>query len=205
MTDKEKRKAWFKKRSEEAKLAYAALMLFYPFFLEDLPCEKWKWINGYKEHYQISNFGRVKSFQKNKIKILKPILNRTGYLQILLYKYGERKSFQIHRLVAQAFIPNPENKPEVNHKYGVKLDCYFENLEWSTSSENSQHAYDMGLTKSGENHYKAKLTNEEIKWIRENYKPRDKEFGKTALADKFNVSLKTIFNVIHGRRYKNVE
>jgi hypothetical protein len=58
---------------------------------------------------------------------------------------NDRKYFLIHRLVAQTFIPNPENKPEVNHKDGNKHNCYYKNLEWVTPSENKQHAFDTGL------------------------------------------------------------
>lgn len=189
--------------------AYLAFIALYPFGLEDLFCEIWRWIKGYEGLYQISNYGRVKSFPRNgtinKIKILKPSLAKGGYLRISLNKKDKGEYFQIHRLVAQAFISNPQNKPHVNHRFGVKFDCYFENLEWSTIAENNKHAYDTGLKKSGERHVNSKLTNEDVKFIREHYIPRSKEYGEKALAEKFNVTILTIGRVIHRKTYKNVE
>ena len=137
--------------------------------------------------------------------ILQPHLTRNGYLNIRLNKNGEGKDFSIHRLVAKAFIPNPESKSFINHKDGNRFNNYFENLEWSTPSENNQHALKMGLSKSGANRSDAKLTNEDVKFIRENYIPRDSEFGGAALARKFNVSVPCINFIIKGKTYKNID
>lgn len=111
--------------------------------------EIWKPIEGFPK-YKVSNLGRVKSlgFINNlghfrKGIILKPWDDGKGYLKVQLHK----KSFRVHRLVAQEFIPNPENKPQVNHKNGIKSDNRVENLEWVTNAENTQHAYDNGLYK----------------------------------------------------------
>ncbi len=85
--------------------------------------EEWRDIKEYEGRYQISNYGRVKSLKFNKTnkkKILNLIVNKYGYIYVGLIKKGKRKNFYIHRLVAEAFIPNPENKPEVNHKDGNK-------------------------------------------------------------------------------------
>lgn len=207
MTDKEKVKARVEKLYWEKYLpTYLLFIIWYPFHLEDLEGEIWRWIKGYENLYQISNFGRTKRIYKNgKAKILKPWINRQGYLQVDLCKKGESHHFPVHQLVAEAFISNPENKPEVNHKFGVKFDCYFENLEWSTRAENVQHSYEMGLNHSGENSCKAKLTNEDAKYIREVYVPNDSEFSAGALARKFNVSSSVILDVIHRKSFKNVE
>lgn len=78
-------------------------------------------------------------------KILKPQINTSGYWTIGLYKNGKRKLYRIHRLIGKAFIPNPYNKPEINHKDGNKLNNHIENLEWVTTSENTQHAWDTKL------------------------------------------------------------
>ncbi len=188
---------------------YLLFISLYPFGVEDLQGELWKWIKGYEGLYQISNFGRIKSFPRNgtgkEIKILRPRATKMGYLQICLRKNGVRKSYSIHRLVAEAFIPNPENKPEVNHKFGIKFDCYFENLEWSTKAENNEHSIKMGLPKFGIERDVSKLNSEQVRRIRENYKPYDKKYGVTALAKKFNVGTSTIMRVIQGETYKNVD
>lgn len=119
----------------------------------DYESEMWRDIKNYEGLYQISSFGRVKSLEKyvksplknqNKVlrkeKILKQCI-RSKYLCVGLSKEGKTKTFLIHRLVAIAFLPNPEGKREVNHKNGNKIDNSVENLEWCTSSENQLHAY----------------------------------------------------------------
>jgi len=111
--------------------------------------EIWKPIieNGINTRYEISNHGRVKSFQNGKEIILKTYKDGRGYHRIYLYLNGERYARSIHRLVGIYFIPNPENKPEVNHKYGDKDNNHVDYLEWNTGSENTLHAFAMGLRK----------------------------------------------------------
>ena len=119
--------------------------------------EVWKDIEGYEGLYQVSTCGNIKSLAKprkngngrsyiQKEKLLKQSFTSTGYKKVELYKDGKRKSFKVHRLVAIAFIPNPDNKPEVNHIDGNKINNNIDNLEWVTSSENSIHAYETGLS-----------------------------------------------------------
>lgn len=103
--------------------------------------EIWKDIEDYECHYQISNLGRFKSLKCGKERILKPHLNTTNYYQVALLLKGHIKVMLISRLVAIAFIPNPENKRTVNHKNGIRTDNRVENLEWNTYSENHLHAY----------------------------------------------------------------
>lgn len=127
--------------------------------------EVWKDIVGYEGLYQVSNLGRVKSleryvqnhgalqFHKEQIKRASERKRKDGnqgYLTLRLYKDNKGKNCYIHRLVAEAFIPNPENKPTVNHINGDKHDNRAKNLEWNTYKENNKHAYDTGL--NGETH-----------------------------------------------------
>lgn len=124
--------------------------------------EIWKDIRGYEGIYQVSSAGRVRSldrtvhfsdgrFRKYKGQILKrESRTSSGYKQCILKVNGFSKYAYIHRLVAQAFVNNPENKPEVNHINGNKLDNTAENLEWVTASENDYHAVATGLRKPSE-------------------------------------------------------
>ena len=108
--------------------------------------EIWKDIKGYEGLYQVSSFGRVKSFDSidklgriRKGRILKGGKITHGYLKVKLYKNGIASHHRIHRLVAQAFIPNPENKSEVNHIDEDKTNNMLSNLEWVTRNENNNH------------------------------------------------------------------
>lgn len=108
----------------------------------------WKPIKGFEGLYEISTSGEVKSFVKLKEKILRPGLCKNGYLTVVLYRYRHGKSYYVHRLVAETFIPNVFGKPEVNHLDGNKRNNGLRNIEWCTKSENGRHAYDTGLNYS---------------------------------------------------------
>ena len=92
--------------------------------------EEWKDVVGYENLYKVSNFGNVMSLIHKKPRLLKPGKNNKGYLLVDLQVFNEHKRFLIHRLVAQAFIPNPYNLPQVNHKDECKTNNRVENLEW---------------------------------------------------------------------------
>lgn len=104
--------------------------------------EKWKPIKGYEGLYEISNLGRVKSYhitRGTKERILKPRYVKDNYLMIALYKDGTRKNFQLHHLVADAFVENPKQLKEINHKDGNKENNSYVNLEWTTHHDNVLH------------------------------------------------------------------
>ena len=160
--------------------------------------EIWRDVIGYEGLYQVSNLGRVKSFY-NGGRIMKLSSSNNGYLHVGLCRDNKRKTRKVHRLVAEAFIPNPESKREVNHINGDKTDNRAENLEWCTPSENMQHAIVTGLVKqNGEDSHNAKLTNEQACFIRKN----PDGLTVTELATKFAVCLQTISNIQRGISYK---
>lgn len=111
--------------------------------------EVWKDVPEYEGLYMISNLGNVLSKVPNngkpKKKIMKQSICSSGYMKVVLSKNGNHKQHMIHRLVAKAFIPNPENKETVNHIDGNKKNNCVDNLEWNTYSENLKHAYKNGL------------------------------------------------------------
>ena len=186
--------------------------------IEDLEGEIWKDIVGYDGLYQISNLGRVKNLSKiwwmdknNTHRRYKPdtiIFNRIdnlGYSICTLYKNSiGTKRIRIHRLVAEAFIPNPDNKPCVNHINGIKNDNRIENLEWCTYSENIQHAYDNGLkiSKNGKDHHhwnkqptNLKLSEEQVIEIRNSC------LKQYELAEIYNVHQCTISRIKNKKRW----
>jgi hypothetical protein len=126
--------------------------------------EIWKDIKGFEGLYQISNYGRVKRLSKkvfnkglvhgkeyfiSKEIILKNATISKGYQGVTLTKNKKRYSKKVHRLVAEAFIPNPENKSQINHIDCNKKNNCVDNLEWNTQSENLKHAFKNGLTVNG--------------------------------------------------------
>lgn len=194
-----------RRRYEEAKKAYAVFIKLYPFTPEDLDGEQWADITGYEGLYQVSTFGRVKSFQYKKPRIIRPQLIGQGYLAVGLHKNNEFKTVAVHKLVAQSFLPLVEGQNEIDHRYGVKFDNYVGNLRRVTSSENKIFAVEQGARKIGGEHSQASLTNEQVEWCRKVYKPRDKDFSAAALAKRLGVAQYVVSFAIHGRTYKNAQ
>ena len=117
---------------------------------------------GYEGLYKVDENGNVFSVRNNKL--LKRMMFPSGYEYVHLCNgKGKTKLFRVHRLVAEMFIPNPNNLPEVNHKDGDKLNNNVKNLEWCTYSENLKHAWDMGLNqgnRKGKNQWKSEVDTE---------------------------------------------
>ncbi len=177
--------------------------------------ENWVPIEGYENLYHISDMGNVKSLDRyikpyrgelrfQKERILKIGLS-VGYPTVNLCKNGDSFNCKIHVWVAKHFIPNPDNKPCVNHKNGIKTDNRVENLEWVTYSENTKHAFSTGLQTSGqgsgEKHNQHKLSNNDVLYIRSIPIGR-KTTGE--LARKFNVKYSTIKHVINRITWKHI-
>ena len=115
---------------------------------------KIKDIKGY-ENYMITEDGRV--FSKNRNKYMALVKTTDGYWAIGLYMNSKLKSFKVHRLVADAFIPNPLGRKEINHIDGNKKNNHVSNLEWSTRSENVKHSFDTGLRKPNNHRFNKKV------------------------------------------------
>jgi len=147
-----------------------------------------EWIKGYENIYAINKQGDIYSAYKKKLKTHD--LNKTGYFITDLYKKSRRKKFYVHRLVAETFIENPENKKQVNHKNLNKIDNRVENLEWTTPGENTRHAYESG---------KVGVLSEVVEEIKKLYATG--KHTQAELAEKYGVCSRTILRLVNGQTY----
>jgi len=164
--------------------------------------ELWKNIEGYEGRYQVSTEGKIKSFARYKIgKLVYLKEDKNGYYNVQLHKTKIRKWFRVGRLVAKAFISNPDNKSQVNHKDGVKKKDEVENLEWVTCSENVQHSFDKLSHKRrpGLLNHSAKLIERDVLEIRKS------ELSQSKLALKFSISQSQISKIKTNKRWKHIK
>ena len=173
-------------------------------------CEEWRDINDF-DGYEVSNFGNIRG--KDRLKKgrhglrltngqpMKQVFNKKGYPEVRFRKEGTHTKL-VHRLVAKAFIPNHDNKSQVNHIDGNKLNNRADNLEWVNNSENQLHAYKLGLqpSRAGENNSKAKITNKDVTLLKELY-----NYGKSVVevSNIMNVSLDSTRQIIYGRTWRS--
>lgn len=170
---------------------------------------QWKDIIGYEGLYQVSNTGLVKSLSRavksvhsnkwytKQDRILKPeiTLKGLGYYRVQLCKDCIINKIPVHRIVAMTFILNPENKPQVNHIDGNKLNNHVENLEWATASENVQHAFDTGLNIPS---LSSTYIPEQIRiLVRSEYIKGSKKFGCIAIGEKYGIGKQTVLNIVN--------
>lgn len=131
-------------------------------------------------------------------------ITKKGYQQIKLYCFGIKKHAYIHRMVGDLFVPNPENKPQINHKNGNKLDNRVENLEWVTNQENINHSVENGLRPVGIDVPAHKLSVEDILWIRKNFVKGDSNLGCMGLGKKFGVNASCISKIVNNKMWKHI-
>lgn len=169
--------------------------------------EIWKDVSGWIGLYKVSNLGRVKSLKRPEKSILTPVVESMGYHVVRFYYKGNFARPRIHRLVANAFLDNPLNKPFVNHKDGHKTNNKVSNLEWCTAKENSIHAYKKGLSKGtfqlGEKSLNAKMTENKVKKIRKEYKIRKTSCVK--LGEKYGLSAGSIWQILKRQTWNHVK
>lgn len=177
--------------------------------------ENIKDVKGYEGLYAVSEDGRIWSYPKKYIckrgavrcqhnGMWMTIKGNRRYLKVKLYKNGKEKHHSIHRLVAEAHIPNLENKPMVNHLDGDRKNNHISNLEWATYSEDQIHAYKIGLQKPqcGEKHGRSKLKNNDVIFIRNLHKTG--YHTNRELAGFFNVSDSHISDIVNRKLWRHI-
>lgn len=177
-----------------------------------LPLEKWVKIDGYN-HYEISTHGRLRTWDKTiRLRhksfplplLLQQGTHSQGYKRVQLQQNCKFKMELIHRLVAKAFIHNPNRLNEVNHIDNIPSNNHYSNLEWCTHSENLKHAFAIGAAKrrKGEDAPNSKLTNKEVIEIREKFVPY--RYTRVMLAKEYGVGEGCIKTIIRRKSWKHI-
>lgn len=166
--------------------------------------EKWRYVPNENGLFVISSLGRVAKIIKGSKLFLTVMLNKDGYCYVSFCTYRLIRNKRVHRLVALAFVPNPYNKPQVNHKNGVKTDNRVENLEWCTAKENIDHSIKNGLKKwaVGEKCGTVVLNNKKVIRIKKMLIYGNLSHEK--IADKFNVCRSTVSLINQGKTWKHI-
>ena len=175
--------------------------------------EIWKKVPNYST-YEVSSFGRLKTFNwKNHgtEAIMKPALDGSGYLRTMLKRDdGKIHTIKVHRIVGSAFIPNPEDKPQINHKNGIRSDNRLSNLEWCTASENVKDSFASGRSNNqGMNCPTSILTDDQVREIRADYVGGNRNqytggLTRQKLADRYGVKLGAIKNILMNKTWKHL-
>lgn len=172
--------------------------------------EIWRPIEGFEGLYEVSNYGNVKALPKRidsggchrdfPERMMRSADDKDGYLRLSLYDSNHKAhTKKVHRLVADAFLGNPDKLSQINHKDGNKKNNHVENLEWCTQSHNMKHAVRTGLIRlDGIHNPNHKLRTEDVEYIKKHYIPKDKNYSMKALAVSFGVNRKTIANIVKG-------
>lgn len=181
-------------------------MTYFEMATPEEPEEWWLPVVGFEGVYEVSNLGRIKRILAiNNTwsgRILKDSVDRKGYHYRAFCKNGTEKADKLHRVVAKAFIANPLNLPEVNHKDGNKGNNRASNLEWTTNLDNVQHAKNLGLRATCERHPLRKLTWEKVREIRKRYIKGDSINGARALAKEFGINGRSMTCVVKNIHWK---
>lgn len=165
--------------------------------------EKWVLVSEFKDYYEVSEFGDLRSVarvingKRYRSRRIATRVSRNGYRMACIRVDGRPITVLIHRLIATAFVPNPSGRREVNHRDGNKLNNEISNLEWVSRSENTAHAWRLGLKdakqhRRGEDHYGAKVTADQVRAIR------------NGSAETFGLSRSAIRHILSGRSWRHV-
>lgn len=174
--------------------------------------EIWKKVEGYENIYEVSNHGNIQSIdhfvvgkksRTQKGRVLSVSISTKGYHQVSLSLLGRRFHTGVHRLVAKAFLANPDNKEQVNHKDGNKSNNHVSNLEWATNQENIIHAYKNNLVKLnyGEKHHQCRFTNNQIKELK---RKLANGVSGSSISKEYKISQAAVSQIKKGKTYKNI-